>query len=292
MSSPRAVSTREQAAITPLSQIAGAEVTGVDLSRSLDEALLQQILDAFLAHHLLVFRDQALSPAQQSAFSERFGPLEEHVIRLPDGKPPPLVHVVSNLDVDGNPTERPHSHGNYFWHTDKSYHAVPSLLTILHAIELPPGGGGDTQFANMVLAYDALPQPMQRRIAGLQAVHSWEASRRNTNNRPASEEEKRDRPPVTHPLVRTHPDSGRKSLYIGIHTSHVEGMPEEEGAALLGELLQHATQPRFVHTHQWRAGDVVMWDNRCLLHRALANYEMGRHRRVLHRTVVRGSVPH
>ena len=292
MSSPQAAITHEQMTVTPLSQVAGAEITGVDLSAPVADALHQQILAAFAAHHLLVFRGQALTPAQQAAFSERFGPLEDHVIRLPDGSQPPRVHVVSNLDVNGNPTERPHSHGNYFWHTDKSYHAVPSLLTILHAIELPPGGGGDTQFANMLLAHDALPQAMQHRIAGLRAVHSWEASRRNTNNRPASEEEKRDRPPVTHPLVRTHPDSGRRSLYIGIHTSHVVGMPEEEGAALLGELLQHATQPRFVHTHQWRAGDVVMWDNRCLLHRALANYPMGSQRRVLHRTVVRGSVPH
>jgi taurine dioxygenase len=276
----------------PLSEVAGAEISGVDLSQPIGDDLRAQILDAFLAHHLLVFRGQSLSPAQQAAFSENFGALEEHVIRLPDGNKPPLVHVVSNLDADGNPTERPHSHGNYFWHTDKSYHAVPSLMTLLHAIELPPGGGGDTQFANMRRAYEALPEPLRRRIAPLRAEHSWEASRRNTGNRPASEEEMRERPPVTHPIVRTHPDSGRKSLYIGIHSSHVEGLPRDEGAALLDELLQHATQPQFVYTHRWRAGDLVMWDNRCLLHRALANYPMGTQRRLLHRTVVRGSVPH
>jgi taurine dioxygenase len=292
MAGSQAAVTATRFTATPLSEVAGAEIAGVDLSRPIDEGLREEILQAFLAHQLLVFRRQALTPAQQAAFSESFGPLEEHVIRLRDGSKPPPVHVVSNLDADGNPTERPHSHGNYYWHTDKSYHAVPSLLTILHAIELPPSGGGDTQFANMTLAWRALPERTKRAIADLRAVHSWEASRRNTGNRPASEEEKRERPPVSHPVVRTHPDSGAKSLYIGTHTSHVEGMPQDEGAALLDGLLQHATQSRFVYTHLWQPGDLVMWDNRCLLHRALANYDMGRHRRVLHRTVVRGAVPY
>ena len=277
--------------VTPISAVAGAEAAGADLSRPIDAATCEAILDAFREHHLLVFRGQSLAPAQQAAFSENFGPLEEHVIRLPDGEKPPLVHTVSNLDADGNPTERPHTHGNYYWHTDKSYHAVPSLLTMLHAIEVPPSGG-DTQFANTAMAYDALPADKKRGIADLRVVHSWEASRRNTGNRPASEDEKRERPPVTHPMVRTHPDSGLRTLYIGMHTSHVADMPEAEGGALLADLLEHATQPAFVYTHQWRPGDLVMWDNRCLLHRAVANFEMGKHRRLLHRTVVRGSVPY
>jgi len=124
MSGMQAAVAGRMLAVTPLSDVAGAEIAGVDLSAPLDGGLRQQILDAFLAHHLLVFRDQALTPEQQAAFSLNFGKLEEHVIRMPDGRKPPLVHVVSNLDADGNPTERPHSHGNYFWHTDKSYRAV------------------------------------------------------------------------------------------------------------------------------------------------------------------------
>ena len=280
----------ERLTVMPISSVAGAEIGGVDLSVPVDAALTQAILAAFRAHHVLVFRGQSLTADQQAAFSLNFGELEEHVIRLADGNKPPLVHVISNLDEDGNPSAQPYTHGNYYWHTDKSYHAIPSLATLLHAVEVPPEGG-DTQFANVALAYRALPEGTKRAIATLRAVHSWEANRRNTGNRPATEEEKAERPPVSHPIVRTHPDSGEKVLYVGIHTSHVDGMPEAEGRALLDDLLDHATQPKFIYAHKWRPGDLVMWDNRCLLHRAIANYEMGKHRRVLHRTVVRGTVP-
>jgi alpha-ketoglutarate-dependent taurine dioxygenase len=158
----------------------------------------------------------------------------------------PLVYLVTNIDEDGNPTETPPTHGNYFWHTDKSYRPVPSFATLLHAREVP-SSGGDTQFANTALAYDALPDERKHRIANLRVVHSWEASRNNTGNVPATAEEIADSPPVTHPLVRTHPDSGQKSLYIGTHTSHIEGMDYQQGRALLKELLEHAEQPQFVY---------------------------------------------
>jgi alpha-ketoglutarate-dependent taurine dioxygenase len=136
-----------------------------------------------------------------------------------------------------------------------------------------------------------LPDDTKRAIADLKVVHSWEASRRNLGGPPASEAQTRERPPVTHPLVRTQPETGAKSLYLGLHTSHVAGMPQAEGRALLDRLLAHTTQPRFVYTHAWRAGDLVLWDNRCLLHRAMRNYEMGAERRILQRTVVRGAAP-
>ena len=276
--------------VSRIGSAAGAEVRGLRLTGEPSPKLRSAIMAAFLAHHVLVFRDQDLSPEQQLAFTKSFGALEQHVIRLRDGKPAPLLHVISNLDANGQPTSNPYSHGNYYWHTDKSYHAAPSLMTLLHARELPPAGG-DTQYANMFLAYDALDEARKLQIRDLRAVHSWEASRVNTGNRPATEEEKRDRPPVVHPVVRTHPDSGRKALYMGTHTSHIEGMPVDEGRALLAELLEFATQEQFVYRHQWQAGDLVMWDNRCLVHRATANYDMDKHRRVLHRTVVKGTVP-
>ena len=273
-----------------LSDVAGAEITGVDLAQPLSPALKDTIMAAFLEHHLLVFRDQHLTKDQQYELTLHFGEIEGHVARLAGGDRSPIVHTVSNLDENGQPTATPREYGNYFWHTDKSYHAAPSLLTMLHAIELPPDGG-DTQFANTAAGYAALPDETKRKIAGLQVVHSWEVSRRNTGGRLATEDEIRERPPVVHPLVRTHPDTGVKTLYLGLHTSHVVGMPEPDGRALLDRLLEHTTQPRFVYVHQWRAGDLVMWDNRCLLHRALRNYEMGTHRRILQRTVVRGTVP-
>ena len=273
-----------------LSPAAGVEVLGADLSTPLTPGLKALILRALLDHHVVVVRDQTLSKAQQHALTLNFGELEEHVGRHSDARYD-VVHSVTNLDRGGKPTEALDTRGNYFWHTDKSYHAVPSFMTMLHAVELPPEGG-DTQFANMALAYEALPAATRERIAGLSCIHSWEASRLASGSRPASAAGVRERPPVEHPLVRTDPDTGRKSLYMGTHAAGgIAGMPEDEGKALLAELLAHATRPEFVYTHRWRAGDLVMWDNRFLLHRAVANYAMAAHRRVLHRTVVRGTVP-
>ena len=213
-----------------LSAVMGAEVTGVDLSKPLAPDLKSAILDAFLEHHLLAFREQNLTPEQQHAFTLNFGEIEEHVARLPSGEKLPLVHVVNNLDADGNPTATPHSHGNYFWHTDKSYHAVPSLATLLQAIEIPPDGG-DTLFCNTYMAYEGLSAEQRKQLEGLRAIHSWEASRRNTGNKPATEEQKRERPPVSHPVVRTHPDTGpQAALHRHAHLAH-RGPPRSRGQA-------------------------------------------------------------
>lgn len=277
--------------VQPLQGFMGAAVTGLDLSKPLDDSARDAIMNALVEHHILVFPNQNLTKDEQYAYTERFGEVEGHVVRGLDGVKSPQVHMVSNLDLDGKPTKTPATSGNFFWHTDKSYHDIPSLATLLHAKQIPPKGGS-TQFANIANAYDELPDVMKDRIQGLRAVHSWEANRDNTFNRPATDEEKAERPPVSHPIVRTHPDSGRKVLYVGIHTSHIEGMPVAEGRELLYRLLDFATQPRFVHTHHWREGELVMWDNRCLMHRATGDFEMDKHARVLHRTVIRGTVPY
>jgi alpha-ketoglutarate-dependent 2,4-dichlorophenoxyacetate dioxygenase len=274
-----------------LSPPGGVEIVGADLSRPLPQDFIELIRQALLDHQIVVVREQTLTKEQQHDFTLNFGEIEDHVARHQDVRYS-IVHSVTNLDRDGKPTDALETRGNYFWHTDKSYHAVPSLMTILHAVELPPVGG-DTQFANMVLAYQALAEPMKARLAGLRGIHSWELSRLASGSKPASEAEKRERPAVSHPIVRTHPETGEKALYIGTHAAGgIEGMDEAEGKALLAELQAHATQPQFIYTHHWRPGDLVMWDNRALLHRAVANYEMGHHRRVLHRTVVRGTVPY
>jgi alpha-ketoglutarate-dependent taurine dioxygenase len=273
-----------------LSSAGGIAITGADLSRPLSPAFRKAILAAFRDHHILVFRHQDLSKDEQLTFTRQFGEVEEHVARHSAVARYGLVHTVTNLGEDGRPTTKLTAVGNYHWHTDKSYHAVPSLMTLLHAKELPPEGG-DTQFANTAMAYEALSEETKRRIAGLRVVHSWAASRRRAGAPPPSEIEMRERPPVEHPLVRTHPETGAKTLYIGNHASHILGMSEAEAEALLLDLLEHATRPQFVYTHHWQEGDLVIWDNRCLLHRALANYEMVKYPRVLHRTVVTGSVP-
>ena len=275
-----------------LEDFGGLEIADMDLSQPLTEAQRDRLLAMFKAHPVLVFRGQSLTKDQQYAFTLNFGEIEgAHVNRLIDAKNYAPVHTVSNLDSEGNPSEVLRERGNYYWHSDKSYHAVPSLLTMLHAVELPPKGG-ETQFANTAKAYAALPEADKVLVAGLRAIHSWEASRIQSNSRPATAEQMAERPPVDHPVVRTHPDTGAKVLYLGNHASHLVGRPVPDGQVLMRRLLAHATQAPFVYTHRWRQGDLVLWDNRCLVHRALPHEAMGTHRRVLHRTVVKGTVPY
>jgi alpha-ketoglutarate-dependent taurine dioxygenase len=263
-----------------LSAAAGVEITGIDVAQPLAPEPKAHILRAFRDHHVVVFPGQALTREQQYAFAQNLGEVEPH-----GGKRRPVAHVIANLDQDGKPVDRSSSPvSNYRWHTDKSWRAVPPMATMLYGVELPPAGG-DTEFANTRMAYDALPPETRERIAGLRVVFRWGATGGE------SVVAMRQDPPIDHPLVRTHPETGHKALYLGNHASHILGMPEAEGRALLEELLQHTTQQQFVYTHRWCKGDLVIWDNRCLLHRAVANYEMSRYRRVLHRSVVRGTVP-
>jgi alpha-ketoglutarate-dependent taurine dioxygenase len=274
-----------------LSAAAGVTVTGIDLAQPLSLELKEQILNAFCDHHVVVFPDQVLSREEQYRFTANFGEIEHHGGRNPQSKRYAVAHVISNLDSDGNPVDRsPSPVSNYRWHTDKAYYAVPPMLTALYAVEVPPWGG-DTEFANTERGYAALPQETRRLIAGLRVVFCWGAARRASGGGPLAEAELGGQPPVDHPLVRTHPETGKKALYLGNHASHILGIPEAKGAALLEDLLEHTTQPRFVYAHRWRKGDLVIWDNRCLLHRAVANYEMARYPRILHRSVVRGTVP-
>jgi taurine dioxygenase len=276
---------------TPLSAAAGVTITGVDLTRPLSPELRDRMLTALHDHHVIVFPDQVLSREQQYTFMANFGEIEPHVARNPQSKRYAVAHVISNLDSEGNPVDRSSSPvSNYRWHTDKAYYPVPPMFTALYAVEMPPQGG-DTEFANTEMGYAALPQETKQRIAELRVVFFWGASRRAAGGDLLSEAQLRERPPVDHPLVRTHPATGKKALYLGNHASHILGMPKAEGERLLDGLLDHTTKPDFVYAHRWRKGDLVIWDNRCLLHRAVANYEMGRYRRVLHRSVVRGTVP-
>ena len=274
-----------------LSPAGGISITGADLSLPLSPDLKIQILAALRHHHVVVFPDQLLSREEQYAFAANFGGMEPPAARNLAAKRYAVAHVLTNLDSTGNPVDRSSSPvSNYRWHTDKSYRAVPPMLTALYAVELPPAGG-DTEFANTAMGYAELPDEIKRRIAGLRVVFYWGASRRNASDTLPLSAESEAQTPVDHPLVRTHPETGEKALYLGNHASHILGMPELEGARLLDELLEHTTQPRFVYAHRWRRGDLVVWDNRCLLHRAVANYEMGRYRRIMHRSVVRGTVP-
>lgn len=272
--------------IRPLDAPIGAEVLGVDLATPLSEQERADVYDAFIAYQVLVFRDQKLTKRQQVAFTEQFGELERHTTRNRGDDDEPLVHVVSNLGDDGKPTGKVNS---TLWHTDKSFRPLPSMATILHAVTLPPDGG-DTCFADMYAAYRTLPDADRSRLDGLKAVHSWELSRENIG-RKMSEEEKRDAPTNAWPIARRHPDSGRTCLFLGMHASHIEGREVAESRKEIEALEAHGTQDRFVYRHNWRTGDLLMWDNRCLLHRADPNFDAALHPRVMHRTCLRGTAP-
>jgi taurine dioxygenase len=275
--------------IAPLSPLMAAEITGFDAAQPIDDLTRDSVLEALGKYKVLVLRDQNLAPSEQAAFTKRFGELEPHVNREFRGAGVPEVHPVNNFDDRGKPG-RGRNIGNYSWHTDKSYMPRPSLATFLYAVTLPPAGG-DTEFADMQAAYGELTDARQLELAALRVVHSWERSRQKNGSRPATAQEILDAPPVVHPLIRTHPMTSSKGLYLGNHSSHVEGWSTENGETLLQELQDFATQVRFVYRHHWRPGDMVIWDNCALLHRALANYDIEAHARVLNRTVVRGSVP-
>jgi taurine dioxygenase len=270
--------------IRALSPLMAAEVIGLDLRRALDEATRAAVYRAFLEHQVLVFRGQALDKAQQIAFTQQFGQLEEHRARNRGDDAFPLVHEVNNLGPDGKPSGALKSTA---WHTDKSFRPAPALATILHAVTLPPDGG-DTCFANMYAAYEALPDADKAALDGVRVVHSWPLSREQ-GGRAMPEEEIRANPPMSHALVRVHAETGRKCLYLGVHAAYLEDVPFEQGRARILALEAHATQPRFVYRHHWTPGDVLMWDNRCLLHRADSNFDAAQHPRVLHRTCLVGT---
>lgn len=286
-------------AIHRLSPALGAEVVGIDLARALDSATLGRLREAFQDHHMLCFRDQRLNDAQLMAFSQQFGPLEAFPEK-DKTKGKIEVYNVANVSPEGEhlAVEDPRvifQRNNARWHTDSSYRFEPSLASILYGIEVLPEGaeGGETGFSNMLLAYEALPEDMKRRLEPFHQVHSYEGIRRLEPSMPPTTPAERDAfPPVTHPLIRVHPDrGGRRSLYFTCNTSReIGGGTLEEGQRLHEWLREWADQARFCYYHRWRAGDLVMWDNRVLLHRAIP-YDYAKYRRVLRRTTVAGSGP-
>jgi len=289
----------DEVVIRRLGPALGAEVIGIDLARPLDQAGFARIRAALQLHHVLCFRDQALGEAQQIAFSELLGPLESFPEKDKTKSESTIYHV-ANVSADGaHLPETDHrvifQKVNARWHTDSSYRYIPSFVSLLYGIEVLPdeAAGGETEFANMFLAYDALPDALKRRIEPLHMVHYYEFGRRIFPELPpVSQIEREFVPPVSHPLVRVHPDRGfQRSLFITTNAGNeISGMSLEDGQALHRVLADHVSQDAFCYRHRWRRGDLVVWDNRCLLHRARA-YDMARYRRVFRRTTVAGSFP-
>ena len=260
--------------VTPLHPLFAGLATGVDLTRPLDAAARDAIVAAMDRYAVLVFRDQRIDDAQQIAIAENFGPLETsreadrpgHRMRL-DVR----MADVSNLGIDGKPLPVDHFRrmsglANQLWHTDSSFKRVPATYSMLSARAVP-GDGGDTEFADCRAAWDALSPAMQTRIAGLVAEHSIYTSRAVLGFTDFTAEERAALPPVLHSLVKRHPGSGRQTLYIASHAGAIVGMPTAEARLLLADLMEHATQREFIYRHTWRVGDLVIWDNRCTLHR-------------------------
>jgi alpha-ketoglutarate-dependent 2,4-dichlorophenoxyacetate dioxygenase len=279
-------------AVYPVTPSFAAEVGDVDLSKPLAAADLDAIKQAFWKYAVLVFPDQDLTPKQHIAFSEQFGPVE--VDRVLDTKATPHrlgieFADISNLGADGSiwgedSRKRMYKAGNRLWHTDSSFKYKPGLCSLLYSRTVAPVGG-HTEFTDQRAAYDALPDATKKRIEGLIAEHSIATSRARSGFTNFTEDEDKRLPPVPQILVRTIPESGRKSLYIASHAGRIFGMPAAEGRALIDELIEHSTQRQFIYTHRWRTKDLVMWDNRCTLHRG-RDFDDLRWVRDMHRTTV------
>ena len=273
-------------AIRSLSHVMGAEIIGADLSHAVSDADLAKYQDALNRYKVLVYRDQDLTKEQFLAFSRRWGPLGEHIMPGAAADDYEEINVMSNKGPDGKPTGKHPDPTAKRWHTDRSYMPRPAMVTLLYGLEVP-AVGGDTLFANGTMAYDALAPDVRTRIDKLNAIHSVEHSRRTGGVALATDYELKRAPPVRHPLARPHPATGRKAIYCGCHAWKVEGLPDDEGRALLDYLIGFAIEERFQYRHKWCAHDLLMWDNRCVFH-AATDYDTAKELRVMYRTVVEG----
>ena len=281
--------------VTPVQGDFVARLTGLDLSKPLDDGDFGQVRDAFNRYAVVVFPEQPLTDDEQIAFSERFGPMEVSIRKDRQRRiENPRVSDISNVDerdrvFDPDDERAIYNAGNRLWHSDSSFKRVPAMASLLSGREVPPEGG-ETEYADLRGAWDALPADRRRGLEALVAEHSFVYSRGLIGYDQFTDAERAAVPPVQQAVVRTHPATGRKSLYLGSHASYIIGRPVEEGRALLRDLLDFATQPQFVYRHVWRRHDLVMWDNRCALHRGRP-WEERRYRRVMHRTTVAGAGP-
>lgn len=269
-----------------LSHALGAEVCDVDLAQPMSQALFDEIHQAFLDYGILLFRNQDISHEQHIAFSRRFGELDTHDAlprdRHPDHKE--IMVVTNEPKADGSPSDSRYIGRR--WHTDMSFTLVPSLGSLLRCVTIPEVGG-DTMFANTYLAYDTLSAGMKEMVGSLHGIHA--TGSRTVVDVEDDLERKRLNPPVAQPVVRVHPETGRKALCLGeVRLTRFDNMTVEESQPLITYLNRHATRPEFVYRHQWRKNDILAWDNRCTMHLALADFDHSQRRR-MERTTILGT---
>ncbi|MFF7706574.1 TauD/TfdA family dioxygenase [Pseudomonas sp. NPDC007930] len=293
---PLAASTPAPAAqpfeIRPFPAGTGAEIIGLDLTQPLNGDDFARVHRAHLDYHVVVFRETRITPQQQIDFSRRFGTLQIHVLKQFLLAGHPEILIVSNVAENGQNIGL--SDAGKFWHSDLSYKELPSLGSMLYAQTLP-SEGGDTLFADMHKAYAALPAELRKAIDGQKASHLYTARYAepaiNGYQRPTlTPEQLAQVKPVEHPIVRTHPETGRKALFVSEgFTTHIVGLPEDESRQILAELYRYSVLPENIHRHQWQEGDMVFWDNRSVIH--LATGCPAHLHRTLHRTTIQGDAP-
>jgi len=274
----------------PLTPNLGAAVSGVSLADELTDETFRLIYQAFLRYQVLLFAPQPLPPGRQVSFARRFGDVQIHVMKQYHADGYPELYRLSNLDEHGKPSGRHPDKGTLAWHTDGSWQRVTGHATIIYG-EIVPDRGGETHFCDMYGAYERLDPLWKARIADLRAVHNLDFSRtRRHGEDPLTDAQRREKPPVDHPVVRTHPETGRRCLYLGDHAEYIVGMPYDEGRALIEELNVLAVHPDLTYEHRWQPGELIVWDNRCLMHRATP-YDAATQARVVRRCTVLGEVP-
>ena len=276
--------------IVPLEGPIGARIVGFDRTAPCDSDTRALLNRAFVDHHLLVFPGRPMHPEQTLRFATLFGEPRTQLLRYKrHGNVPDVSVMESTLKPDGG-TDKTAIRAED-WHTDDSYFEIPAKATVLHAIEIPSRGGA-TWFCNMIAVYEALPEATKRRIDGRQAVHGYDTPRARNRPSPRTPEEIAETPDVIHPLVRTHPDSGRKALYLNPNRlDRIVGMDRAESDALLDELTAFANRPEFHFGHVWSVGDAIIWDNRCTMHRVVIDYPPGE-RRIMQRVLLEGDRPY
>jgi len=270
----------------------GAELSGIDLGAPLPDDVFAQIRDAFHEHSVLVFRDQDISDEQQVAFSARFGELERTSFTIAADNP--YIYKLSNVDARGkllppDDEKRTFLVVNLRWHTDSSFRAIPAMASALSAREIPATEPGDTEFASMRVGWETLPEEKRAALEGLRAFHSYAHTLSHFGEHGVKKSELDELPSAEHPVVRSDHPSGRKNLFVSGHIERIVGLAPEAGRALKHELIDWCTRPAYVYRHRWRRHDLVVWDNRCALHRA-TNIPAGE-RRLMHRTTVAGAGP-
>jgi len=268
----------------------GAEILDVTLADAISDAVFAGIHRAFLEYQVLLFPAQDVPPERQVALARRFGEVQIHVMNQYHADGYPELYRLSNLDAEGKPNGRHPDKGTLAWHTDGSWRRRTGQATIIYG-EVMPRRGGETHFCDMYGAYERLDSAWKRRIANLRAVHNLDFSRnRRHGEDPMTDEQRRATPPVDHPVVRTHPQTKRKCLFLGDHAESIVGMPYEEGRALIDELNALAPHPDLTYEHRWQPGQLLVWDNRCTMHRATP-YDPVTEGRVIRRCTVLGEVP-